>query len=64
MISTVRQAANNRRTLASIKSKLLLISTDWGEVDEFFRAQFETLASDVEQLEKHLDEFVKAGGQV
>lgn len=62
MISSVRHASNNKRSLASMRAKLLAMAAEWDEVDQFFLSQFEQLADAVEEVEKNLDQFVKEGG--
>jgi hypothetical protein len=64
MITPVRQASNNRRALVVMRQKLVAMECDWSEVDEFFRAKFAAIADEVKGLESHLEEFVKAGGQL
>lgn len=61
-ISPVRQASNNKRSLAAMKSKLQAMAADWDEVDQFFLWEFEGLVKAVEDVEKRLEEYVKERG--
>lgn len=58
----VKQASSHATELRSLASRLLSMSADWGEVDEYFRAELERLSNSAAELEKQVLEFVSSDG--
>lgn len=57
-----QQAANQRRSLKTIKAKLTAMSADWGDVDLYFQSRLDGIAQEVEKLESEMTGFINEGG--
>lgn len=57
-----QQAANQRRSLKAIKTKLTAMSADWGDLDCYFESRLDDLAQQVEKLEREMTGFTNEGG--
>ena len=58
LLTPARKAANHRRKLKTLKTKIMEMSADWEDEDEFFRVRFEQLTNGFDELGKQLDEFI------
>ena len=58
-ISMKRLAANQKRSLASIKKKLEALAVEWSEVDNGTMWALQELADKVEHVSDEMQEFVQ-----
>ena len=58
-ISMKRLAANQKRSLASIKKKLEALAVEWSEVDNGTMWALQELADKVERVSDEMQEFVQ-----
>lgn len=58
MLTSAKQAANHRVKLSKMRAKLIAMSLEWEDVDEFFRSKLEQLAGHCDELDSQFVEFV------
>jgi ATP-dependent Clp protease ATP-binding subunit ClpA len=57
-LTNIQQAAYQRRSLSTLKDKVVAMSIAWGDVDGYFENRLEELAKEIEKIEKEMVEFI------
>lgn len=57
-LTHVQQAAYQRRSLGSLKEKVVGMSIAWGDLDGYFESRLSELAKEIEAVEKEMVEFI------
>lgn len=57
-----QQAASQRRSLVSLKAKVLNMSASWGDVDEYFMSILHSLYIEIDRIENEMSQFIVDGG--